>query len=156
MVSNLFGERTGLREKPEVNPRTSNAEGSEEADEHEGPVAGAEELGLGVEGDVGQRALGVVVWRGELGAGRVETTGGGGGLGNGTDNGAGEHLGRIKSAGRSSLELIVHFSHLGGVVGGGFEVQWLFGGGMVMMSELVLKWSEAIIESFGLRLPKFT
>lgn len=71
--------------------RTGNAEGSEEASGQEGPVADPEPLAAGVEGDVGVRALGVVVRRGEAGAGGVEASAGDQG-GRGAGGGAGEHL----------------------------------------------------------------
>ena len=74
-------------------PRTSNAEGSEEAGGHEGPVSEAEPLASGVEGDVAVGALGVVVGRGHAGAGGLETSLGDQ-RGRGTGGGAGEHLQR--------------------------------------------------------------
>lgn len=57
---------------------------------HKAPVSVLEVLGHGVEGNVASRALGVVVWGRQLGAGGVEATAGnhGGGSGNGTS----EHL----------------------------------------------------------------
>lgn len=76
---------------PEEKPRTSNAEGSEEAGGHEGPVGGTEPLAAGVEGNVAVGALGVVVGRGELGARSVEASLGDQ-RGRGTGSGAGKHL----------------------------------------------------------------
>lgn len=49
-----------------------NAEGGEEAGNHVQPVSDGEELGLGIEGQVGVGTLGVVVGRGHARAGGVE------------------------------------------------------------------------------------
>lgn len=72
---------------------TGNAKGSEEAGGHEGPVAGAEPLAARVEGQVGVRALGVVVRRGHARAGGVEASAGD--RGGGASGGAGEHLDEV-------------------------------------------------------------
>lgn len=59
---------------------------------HEGPVSPEEVLGQGIEGNVGARALGVVVGTAELGAsGREATTSSDGGQ-SGPDGGGGVHL----------------------------------------------------------------
>lgn len=59
---------------------------------HEGPVAPEEVLGQRVEGDVGARALGVVVGAAELGASGGEATTGSDGGQSGADSGRGVHL----------------------------------------------------------------
>lgn len=74
---------------------TGNEERSAEAGGHEGPVSDGEPLGLGVEGKVGSRSLGVVVGRGELSSGGLEATAGdhGGRLARSSaDGGTSEHL----------------------------------------------------------------
>lgn len=67
---------------------------------HESPISPEEVLGQGVEGDVGARALGVVVGAAELGASGGEATTGSDGGQSGTDSGGGVHL-------RSQCELAV-------------------------------------------------
>ena len=60
---------------------------------HEAPVSPEEVLGQGVEGDVGARALGVVVRATELSAGGGKATAGNGGSGHsGAESGSGVHL----------------------------------------------------------------
>lgn len=67
---------------------------------HEAPVSPEEVLGQGVEGDVGARALGVVVRATELGAGGREATAGNGGSGHsGPESGSGVHLERERQYG---------------------------------------------------------
>lgn len=77
--------------------RTGDAEGNSETSAHEAPEAKRKPLRLGVEGDVGQRALGVMVRRRHLRARGVEAPTGndGGGLGRGTNSDTGEHLDRF-------------------------------------------------------------
>lgn len=61
---------------------------------HETPVSEEEVLGLGVEGNVGARTLGVVVGASELGAGGREATAGDEGIGHsGPESDGGTHLG---------------------------------------------------------------
>lgn len=71
--------------------RTSNQEGSTKANGAVAPEQKREGLGLGVEGDVAIRALGIVIRRGHLGPGGVEASAASD-LGGRADGGAGEHL----------------------------------------------------------------
>lgn len=59
---------------------------------HEGPVAPEEVLGQRIEGDVGARALSVVVGAAELGASGGEATTGSDSGQTGADSGGGVHL----------------------------------------------------------------
>lgn len=62
---------------------------------HESPVSPEEVLGQRVEGQVGTRALSVVVWAGELGTGGGKaTTGDEGGGHSGAESRGSVHLGR--------------------------------------------------------------
>lgn len=73
---------------------------------HKAPVPNSEEPGHGVEGDVAARALGVVVWAGELSAGRVEATAGDGvGRRGHAHGGPGEHLKQTGSTSSSRIDV---------------------------------------------------
>lgn len=83
-----------LCERKQTEARTSDAKRNAETHGHEGPVAEAEPLGLGVERDVGERAFGVVVGRRHLCPGRMEASAGNGRgvLGRRANDGSGKHL----------------------------------------------------------------
>ena len=87
--------------------RTRDQKGKRKPGGTEKPVAESEEPALGVEGDVGPGALGIVVGGAELGAGRLEATAGdeGGGCAlDGAEGSGGKHL---RSGGEDQLVLSI-------------------------------------------------
>lgn len=81
---------------------------------HEGPVAPEEVLGQGVEGNVGARALSVVVGAGELGAASGETTTGNSGQ-TGASGGGSVHLCRVSEfAVTAIVPIALKSTYLGG------------------------------------------
>lgn len=91
---------------------------------HECPVTEEEVLGLGVEGNVGARALSVVVRTGKLCTGGRESTASDKGVGqSGPGSGGGNHLTSIRqeSIGNSSIRVRTLTGCCGGAIG-----SWMF------------------------------